>query len=175
MGHGGDEESAGFWPGYVAAVACLVQSLLLLCAVMAMTVYQLGILAGRKIEAAAVAAVVPPPATDSAQRGGIALAFPGTTWRIDAAARERLRTELAKRLREGVTHWRISLRTQTDDTVRRRSGYLRLMVVRNELMLLGVVSGHIDVRLLDAPDDDGSGEQTVRIEPLSDDAQGRGP
>lgn len=159
------EDDAGYWPGYVAAVACLVQSLLLLSVVMAVTLYQLGMLAGRS----SLAQDTPPPPTPV--EPGIALVFPSATWRIDEVARERLRTALARQRREGMTHWRISLRTQTDNTMKRRGAYLRLMSVRNELMALGVAGHRIEVRLYDTPDDDKSGAQTVRIEPMPDGAE----
>lgn len=162
------DDDAGYWPGYVAAVACLVQSLLLLSVVMAVTLYQLGMLAGRsRLEQD----TTPQPNPAAL---GIALVFPSATWRIDKAARERLRAEVEKQRREGVTHWRISLRTQTDNAMKRRGGYLRLMIVRNELIALGVLGNRIEVRLYDIPDDDQSGGQTVRIEPMMDDGAERG-
>jgi hypothetical protein len=67
-----EEDSVGFWPGYVAAVASLVQALLLLSAVLAMAVFQLGLTIGQQVDAkTALAMTKEMPLDNAAQKAVI--------------------------------------------------------------------------------------------------------
>ena len=67
-----EQEDAGVWPAYVAAVAGLVQSLLFVSAIMAMTLLQVGMLAGKKVDETLSRAI-----TEQADSGGKGAGAPG--------------------------------------------------------------------------------------------------
>lgn len=159
------DESGGFWPGYVAAVASLVLSLLLIAAVLALTIYQVGLLAGKKVQAAAAAVVVPEAkapddgGAGASLLGAMVLEFPEQGWRLDAAAQAQLRELIAQQVLRGAQYWRLSLRTDTEDPLRLRGGYLRLLSVRNILLEAGVSGRQVDVRLIHTPEEEGAGRE----------------
>lgn len=163
-----ENESGGFWPGYVAAVASLVQSLLLIAAVLALTMYQVGTLAGKKVHAAAAAVVVQEPPAGAAVGGAAAglgevmLEFPERGWRLDEAALAQLRQQIRQLIGKGAGHWDLSLRTDTDNPQHLRAGYLRLLAVRNVLLEEGVTGAQVDVHLVPASGD-GSAGRELRI------------
>lgn len=155
-----EEDNGGFWPGYVAAVACLVLSLLLISAVMAITIMQLGVSVGQMVDAqmaeqmAAAAeqpppADVPPPPPAEATLPSLELMFPPDAWRLDEAARKRMLAEIARLMKQGVKEWTVSLQTDTNDSLRRRAAYLQLMAVRNVMLEAGVLGSKIELRMLD--------------------------
>lgn len=160
--HQEEEQNGGFWPGYVAAVACLVLSLLLISAVMAITIMQLGVSVGQMMDAKEAAAMVaaskplqtsPPldlPAPVKLKQPTLELSFPKDAWRLDDAARTQLRAEVEKLTRQGVKGWTLTLPTHTNDSLKRRAAYLQLMAVRNVMLEAGVAGDQIDIRMVDA-------------------------
>ena len=162
--HQEEEENGGFWPGYVAAIASLVLSLLLISAVMAITIMQLGVSVGQMMEAKQAAAMVAttkrlqvlPPVDRppvGLQQPTLELTFPQDKWRLDDAARTRLHAELVQLNQKGVKGWTLSLQTNTSDSLKRRAAYLQLMAVRNVMLEAGVTGDQIDMRMLDAGPD----------------------
>jgi hypothetical protein len=160
-----EDESGGFWPGYVAAVASLVLSLLLIAAVLALTIYQVGMLAGKKVNAAAAAVVVQEPSAGESEDGKgrrvgeVMLEFPERGWRLDEAALTQLREQIRQLVRKGARHWELSLHTDTEDPQHLRGGYLRLLAVRNVLLEVGVAGQQVDVRLIHASGDGAAGRE----------------
>ena len=176
--HQEEEQNGGFWPGYVAAVACLVLSLLLISAVMAITIMQLGVSVGQMMDAKEAAAMVaaskplpssppvdlPPPAP--LKQPTLELTFPKDAWRLDEAARTQLRAEVEQLTRQGVKGWTLSLPAHTNDTLKRRAAYLQLMAVRNVMLEAGVAGDQIDIRMLDAgPELEAQTQFPLRIVP----------
>lgn len=157
-----DEES-GTWPAYVAAVAGLVQSLLLVTAVMAIAIYQAAKLgtpgAQADITPAALAAAEPVAYRPQAM---IRLTFHEGSWRLDPQSEQRVRQALSGQEARGAEPWLISLRAHISDPVMRRAAYFRVMIVRNLLLDAGIDATRITLHLEDAPDDEG-GTQTVQV------------
>ncbi len=146
------EDDAGFWPGYVAAVACLVQSLLLISGVMAITIFMIGLQAGKRVDAPHPVLAPPlsaPPAEDSVP-DRLDLFFPFTVSRMDDASRQRVRQEMERQRMAGVERWVIRLKTDTQDSLKRRAAFLHVMEVRNMMLGAGVSGTHIEIRLEEA-------------------------
>ena len=154
-----EEDNGGFWPGYVAAVACLVLSLLLISAVMSITIMQLGVSVGQMVDAqiaaqmAAAAEQTPPadvpPPPAQANLPSLELMFPPDAWRLDDAARKRLLAEIDRLMKRGVKEWTVSLQTDTNDSLRRRAAYLQLLAVRSVMLEAGVLGSQIELRMLE--------------------------
>jgi uncharacterized membrane protein len=159
------EENGGFWPGYVAAVACLVLSLLLISAVMAITIMQLGASVGKMVDqqtakamvAARQAQTLPSSALPTkpvpGRQSTLELLFPQDAWRLDEVAHKLLLTELDRLIRSGVRGWTISLMTDTSDSLKRRVAYLQLIAVRNVMLEAGVIGDQIVIHMSDVKRD----------------------
>lgn len=149
-----EDESGGFWPGYVAAVASLVLSLLLIAAVLALTLYQVGMLAGKKVHEAAAAVVAPAVVPAVAPRSGetdLVLEFSEQGWRLDAQAQSLLLEQIRQQVQRGIRNWQLSVQTDTEDPLLLRGAYLRLLAARNVFLQAGVQGDRVQVRLLHAP------------------------
>lgn len=177
-----EQEDAGVWPAYVAAVAGLVQSLLFVSAIMALTLLQVGILAGRKVdERLAKAMAYRPEAQRSgaAQRpsdllpdrrppvaeGQVDLRFATEALRLDDPARDRLRALLRQQQAQGMRQWRASIETDLDDPLLRRAAYLRLMAARSVFLEVGIDPRRLTLRLLPATSADARSGAVLRIVP----------
>lgn len=162
-----ENEDAGVWPAYVAAVAGLVQSLLFVSAIMALTLLQVGMLAGRKVDetlARTMAKLGAEPSVSSTQRPAVSdiqgaaqtlpdqldLRFSPQALRPDDEARKRLITELRRQRDAGMRRWRVSIETEIEDPLLRRAAYLRLMAVRAVFIEVGIEAWRLDLRLLPA-------------------------
>jgi hypothetical protein len=184
-----EEDSAGFWPGYVAAVASLVQALLLLSAVLAMAVFQLGLLIGQQMDAKAALAMtiekLSDTAADQAARqkddaeAPLNVTFSDAVWQLSEGEAAQVTNELQQlQQRQAVTRWRVWLPTQTDDPRKRRFGFLRVMALRNVLIKSGIAPDKIDVQLLQVAEAEGvdrrsADAQTVYISPQIAPTKGR--
>lgn len=160
------EEDAGVWPAYVAAVAGLVQSLLFVSAVMALTLLQVGMLAGRKVDEALASAMAWQPELRRSgpgmtqaegrvssqgtpvQEGQVDVRFAPEALRLDDPARERLRALLRQQQAQGMRQWRLSIETDVDDPLLRRAAYLRLMAARATFIEVGIDPQRLTLRLL---------------------------
>jgi len=146
-----------------------VQSLLLLMVILAFAIYQMSILIGKRVDQAvaitlAEEALQPRP-RDRLRKRGIDVYFFKDVWRIDEATRARIRQELQRQVTAN-TFWQLWVGTDTEDAVKRRSAYLRLMVLRNELMALGVAGAKIETRILEDAMAGAKQGQTVHITPV---------
>jgi hypothetical protein len=159
----------GFWPGYVAAMASLVQSLLLLTVILAFAIYQMSVLAGKRVDQAVsivmAEQIVEPLIEKRIRIHGVDVFFSKETWQIDEASRRRIRQEFLSQS-SPTGKWLLWVGTDTEDSMKRRSAYLRLMVLRNELMSLGVTGAHIETRILSESEGDALLGQTVHLVPL---------
>lgn len=183
-----EEDSAGFWPGYVAAVASLVQALLLLSAVLAMAVFEMGILIGQQMDAkAALAMTIEKLSDTTANRAAMQkddaeaplnVTFSDSVWQLSESEAAQVSSELHHLQRQAVTRWRVWLATQTDDPRKRRLGFLRVMALRNALIKSGVAADKIDVQLLQVAETEGADQrsadaQTVYVSPQAAATKGR--
>lgn len=157
----------GFWPGYVAAMASLVQSLLLLTVILAFAIYQMSVLVGKRVDQAVsivmAEQIVEPLIKERIQ--GVDIFFSKEIWQIDEISRRRIRQEFLKQS-SPTGKWLLWVGTDTDDSMKRRSAYLRLMVLRNELMLLGLLGAQIETRIMSQPEGVAEDGQTVHLVPL---------
>lgn len=160
----------GFWPGYVAAMASLVQSLLLLTVILAFAIYQMSVLAGKRVDQAVsivmAEQIVEPLIEERIRIHGVDVFFSKEIWQIDEASRRRIRQEFLSQS-SSTGKWLLWVGTDTEDSMKRRSAYLRLMVLRNELMSLGLTGAHIETRILSEPEVGDREGQTVHLVPLS--------
>lgn len=160
----------GFWPGYVAAMASLVQSLLLLTVILAFAIYQMSVLAGKRVDQAVsivmAEQVVEPLVVDRIRLRGVDIFFSKEVWKIDEVSKKRIRQEFLSQTSPSGK-WLLWVGADTEDAIKRRSAYLRLMVLRNELMSLGVLGGNIETRILSQSEEVGGRDgQTVHLVPL---------
>lgn len=160
----------GFWPGYVAAMASLVQSLLLLTVILAFAIYQMSVLAGKRVDQAVsivmAEQMVEPLVVERIRIRGVDVFFSKEIWKIDEVSKKRIRQEFLSQTSPSGK-WLLWVGTDTEDSIKRRSAYLRLMVLRNELMSLGVVGGNIETRILSQSEEVGGRDgQTVHLVPL---------
>ena len=159
----------GFWPGYVAAMASLVQSLLLLTVILAFAIYQMSVLAGKRVDQAVsivlAEQVVAPVVKERLRIRGVDVFFSTEIWQIDEPSRKRIRQEFLSQSSPSGK-WLLWVGTDTEDSMRRRSAYLRLMVLRNELMSLGVAGANIETRILSESEESARAGQVVHLVPL---------
>lgn len=153
-----DAEGGDFWSGYVAAMAGLVQSLMLLVVILACSIYLMSVLASRRVDVAvavAQAEVVVDPTVDGRWDGGIQILYPTDVWALDEESRGRVQGEVAKSKRVEKSRWLLWAAADTGDAIKRRSAYLRLVSLRGELLGLGVTGPQIDVRIVHREGADG--------------------
>lgn len=117
-----EQEDAGVWPAYVAAVAGLVQSLLFVSAIMAMTLLQVGMLAGKKVDETLSRAITEQPghagqvSAGANASGGTGQGSGGGGFRKDAVSAQR-----SPEAREGQLDLRFAPDTlQLDEAAKER-------------------------------------------------------
>lgn len=179
-----DSEENNYWPGYVAAMASLVQSLLLLAVILAYAIYEMGLLAGKRVDQAVALAmadesVQPVPLDEDTKRdpaklvqklktmGTSEFEFPLNIWQLDDESSAQVRTEVKKRMRQHPGAWLIWVETDTDHAFKRRLAYLRIMVVRNELIRAGIQAPQIETRILNKQNPGNEGEDVIRLVELT--------
>jgi hypothetical protein len=153
------------WPGYVAAVASLLLGLLLVAAVLAVSITQIGTVhesfyqavnnLGRPAAAqanvplvAGMSDVVPPrdaPAT-LPQAAGLEITFVEEHAEPQGEDRERIRQALNV-LRREASGLRISASLPTQDFYLRREVYARLWSIRALALEVGFVAGQIEIAI----------------------------
>ena len=133
---------------------------------MALTLLQVGMLAGRKVDEALASAMLARTEAGRsseakterrvslqgalAQEGQVDVRFAPEALRLDDAARERLRSLLRQQQAQGMRQWRVSIETDLEDRLLRRAAYLRLMAARATFIEVGIDPQRLTLRLLPA-------------------------
>lgn len=168
------KETAAIWPGYVAAIASLVLSLLLLLAILVFAMTQVGNMVTKyteqlmhaalqqeaDIKAAPVPQVAAPkPEVKQANRKPLPPAPPGTPLKqirfvfearlasIPPAQASEAATAIRELAAPSGTRWLITAFTPVDDATTERSTYRLMLAVRRTLVETGVSEALIDMRL----------------------------
>jgi hypothetical protein len=179
-----DSTDNNYWPGYVAAMASLVQSLLLLAVILAYAIYEMGLLAGKRVDQAVALAmadesVQPVPIDEDTKKnpaklvqklktmGSSEFEFPHNIWQLDEGSSSKVRAEVKKRVGQRASTWLIWVETDTDHAFKRRLAYLRIMVVRNELIRAGIQASQIETRILNKQDPGVEAEDLIRLVELT--------
>lgn len=157
--------NGGVWPGYVAAVAGLVQSLLFVAAVVATVVYLLGMLGSQQSvkPAPLLAHSTPQGAPVPKNPWGaspeyrlpkgfepLELVFPPGQIELDAASKKRLSQAVIRWQQQGAVQWRLIGHLKADDELSARRAYFRLQVLRTLLIEQGVDPRTLENRVLPA-------------------------
>lgn len=150
MSHKG--EKINVWPGYVAAMACLLQSLVLVCGVFALIILALN------SEHHKSALVKAPKKLDSlgilSKTDLLRLKFIGRDWTLDADTENYL-TEFVKKVERSETQTKFVLWINVDkdaDPVGARLAYLRVLMVRNVIAKNSKRPGSYEYRLFNLSD-----------------------
>jgi hypothetical protein len=168
------EGQGNFWPGYVAAMASLVQSLLLLTVILAFVIYQMGVLASKRVDQAAAITlaehVVQTPQHDVVESPSteIRIHFEQEIWQIDEATKQQIKREVTRPSYIDCK-WLLKISDEMENALIRRSAYLRLMVVRNLILSFEIDANRIETRMLsDSAASTKINRQTVRLVSLCD-------
>ena len=157
------DEDAGFWPAYVAAIAGLIQGMLLVLAVMTIALVQVVTAIGEQAKAMAEASQKMVERTEAQTE--LEVVFSRLTWRVDAPTRLAIQKAVQQLVGQGVQHWRLALSADLNDGLTRRVAYLRVTMVRNVLLSAGIPGVNIDMALIDTPEaSNEDGIQTVKIQ-----------
>jgi hypothetical protein len=192
MAGGHDEEDPGFWPGYVAATAGLVQGMLIMSMALGIAIFALGSVSTGGPEGSArpigpggpliIAPVLPAlapvpipermvvpaaaPIPDAALRP-IRISFEGDATVTPASTASVIGDAISERAALGVRRWLLVSAGDLSDPRQSRATYVRIMGVRAVLMNLGVPGNAIEMRMENAgPPTTDSGDGAVLIEPL---------
>lgn len=192
MAGGHDEEDPGFWPGYVAATAGLVQGMLIMSMALGIAIFALGSVSTGGPEGSArpigpggplnIAPVLPAlapvpipermvvpaaaPVPDEALRP-IRISFEGDATVTPASTASVIGEAISERAALGVRRWLLVSAGDLADPRQSRATYVRIMGVRAVLMNLGVPGNAIEMRMENAgPSTTESGDGAVLIEPL---------
>jgi hypothetical protein len=192
-----DDEDPGFWPGYVAATAGLVQGMLIMSMALGIAIFALGSVStggpegsarpigpGGPLDAAPLLPALAPvpipermamraaaPIPDEALRP-IRVSFEGDATVTPASTASVIGDAISQRSALGIRRWLLVSAGDLTDPRQSRATYVRIMGVRAVLMNLGVPSNAIEMRMENAgtsTTDAGGG--AVLIEPLA----GRNP
>jgi hypothetical protein len=170
-----DDEDPGFWPGYVAATAGLVQGMLIMSMALGIAIFALGSVSSGGPEGSArpigpggpldVAPVLPAlapvripermampimaPAPVEALRP-IRVSFEGDATVTPPSTASIIGDAIAEREALGVRRWLLVSAGDLSDPRQSRATYLRIMGVRAVLMTLGVPSNAIEMRMENA-------------------------
>lgn len=187
-----DDEDPGFWPGYVAATAGLVQGMLIMSMALGIAIFALGSVAsggpegssrpigpGGPLDAAPLLPALAPvpipermamraaaPIPDEALRP-IRVSFEGDATVTPASTASVIGDAISERSALGIRRWLLVSAGDLTDPRQSRATYVRIMGVRAVLMNLGVPSNAIEMRMENAgtsTTDAGGG--AVLIEPL---------
>lgn len=156
------EEDAGFWPAYVAAMAGLIQGILLVLAVMAIALFQVVTVTSAQLESMAKLAMQTPQFEAQTE---MEVVFSHWAWRVDETTRKSIETAIKEFADNGAQKWRLALTADLSDALARRAAFLRVATVRNILLACGVPGAQIDLALIDTPgatSDDGM--QVVKVQ-----------
>jgi len=192
MAGGHDEEDPGFWPGYVAATAGLVQGMLIMSMALGIAIFALGSVStggpegsprpigpGGPLNIAPVLPALAPiaipermvvpaeaPIPDEALRP-IRVSFEGDATVTPPSTASIIGDAIAERGALGVRRWLLVSAGDLSDPRQSRATYVRIMGVRAVLMNLGVPSAAIEMRMENigtSTTDAGGG--AVLIEPI---------
>jgi Na+-transporting methylmalonyl-CoA/oxaloacetate decarboxylase gamma subunit len=167
------KETAAIWPGYVAAIASLVLSLLLLLAILVFAMTQVGNMVTKYTEQLMRAAleqeadnkespapqVAPPPVAKQPPKKPVPPAPPGTPLKqirfvfearlasIPAAQASEAAAAIRQLAAPSDARWLITASTPVDDATTERSTYRLMLAVRRTLVETGVAEASIDMRL----------------------------
>ena len=173
MAGGHDDDDPGFWPGYVAATAGLVQGMLIMAMALGISIFALGELAsggnkpqstkplgpGGPLDAAAplpalaplpvqplrpLAELVPIP---SAALRPVRVGFEGDATVTPASTASVIGEAVQNRRSLGVNRWRIRGTGDLQDPRQNRATYLRIMGVRAVMINLGVPADSIEMKM----------------------------
>jgi hypothetical protein len=187
-----DDEDPGFWPGYVAATAGLVQGMLIMSMALGIAIFALGSVSsggpegsvrpigpGGPLDAAPVVPALAPvpipermalpaaaPIPDDALRP-IRVSFEGDATVTPASTASVIGDAISERSALGVRRWLLVSAGELSDPRQSRATYVRIMGVRAVLMNLGVPSTAIEMRMENAgtPTTE-NGEASVLISPI---------
>lgn len=146
-----------FWSGYVAAMAGLVQSLMLLTVILACAIYLMAVLAGERVEQEVAISIAEqkfePLSNRLSQKAGFEIHYPTDVWEMDPASKKQV---IAEVMRSTSSHpkWELWVGTDTESAIERRSAFLRLISLRSELITLGVQAFQIQTRIIHQQDGD---------------------
>ena len=187
-----DDEDPGFWPGYVAATAGLVQGMLIMSMALGIAIFALGSVSSGGPEGSArpigpggaldVAPVLPalapvpipermamPAAAsipDDALRP-IRVSFEGDATVTPASTATVIGDAISERSALGVRRWLLVSAGDLSDPRQSRATYVRIMGVRAVLMNLGVPGNAIEMRMENiGTSTTDAGDGAVVIEPL---------
>ncbi len=172
MAGGHDDDDPGFWPGYVAATAGLVQGMLIMAMALGISIFALGAVSkggpdgslrpvgpGGPLDVApalpALATVpvpqrlaLPPaqPIPDDALRL-IRVTFVGDATVTPPSTTNVIGNAIAERSALGVRRWLLVSAGDLSDPRQSRATYVRIMGVRAVLMNLGVPGNAIEMRM----------------------------
>lgn len=192
MAGGHDEEDPGFWPGYVAATAGLVQGMLIMSMALGIAIFALGSVStggpegsprpigpGGPLNIAPVLPALAPiaipermvvpaeaPIPDEALRP-IRVSFEGDATVTPPSTASVIGDAISERAALGVRRWLLVSAGDLADPRQSRATYVRIMGVRAVLMNLGVPGNAIEMRMDNAgPPTADTGDGAVVIEPL---------
>lgn len=194
MAGGHDDDDPGFWPGYVAATAGLVQGMLIMAMALGISIFALGSLSsggqdggvrpagpGGALDLAPdLPRLAPirdetsrgrpaaPPIPDAALRP-IRVSFEGDATVTPSSTASIIGDAIAARGALGVRRWMLVSSGNLTDPRQSRATYVRIMGVRAILMDLGVPGTAIEMRMENSGASAAEeGDGVVLIEPLVD-------
>ena len=173
MAGGHDDDDPGFWPGYVAATAGLVQGMLIMAMALGISIFALGELAsggnkpqstrplgpGGPLDAATrLPALAPQPVQplqpaaqliplSSAALRPVRVGFEGDATVTPASTAAVIGEAVQSRRVLGANRWRILGTGDLQDPRQNRATYLRIMGVRAVMINLGVPADSIDMKM----------------------------
>lgn len=191
MAGGHDDDDPGFWPGYVAATAGLVQGMLIMAMALGISIFALGSLSsggkgggvrpagpGGALDVAPdLPALAParnlarfgqpaPPPIPAAALRPIRVSFEGDATVTPASTASVIGDAIAARGALGVRRWMLVSSGNLADPRQSRATYVRIMGVRAILMDLGVPGTAIEMRMENSGASAADGDGVVLIEPL---------
>lgn len=191
MTHSHDGEEPGFWPGYVAATAGLVQGMLVMSMALGIAIFALSSVVSGGPEgsvrpigpggpldvAPSLPALAPEPipermalpaaapVPDVALRP-IRISFEGDATVTPASTASVIGDAISERRALGVRRWLLVSAGDLSDPRQSRATYVRIMGVRAVLMNLGVPANAIEMRMENAGPSTGASGGAVVIEAL---------
>ena len=161
--------SGGVWPGYVAAVAGLVQSLMFVSAIVATVVYLMGMLGQAKHQTTeqgaapakqAIQAPMPKVSKEAWARSpeyetkdgfrSLSVLFPVDQVKLDAHTEQQVKHALSQLKAAGATQWRVIGHEKADEALSPRQAFFRVQTLRSALIASGIKVDRIEQRILPA-------------------------
>lgn len=172
MAGGHDDDDPGFWPGYVAATAGLVQGMLIMAMALGISIFALGELAsggnkpqstrpvgpGGPLDAPTrLPALAPQPVQPlqpaaqlmppSAALSPVRVGFEGDATVTPASTAAVIGEAVQSRRALGANRWRILGTGDLQDPRQNRATYLRIMGVRAVMINVGVPADSIEMKM----------------------------